>query len=154
MIDSKRYLNDVLMQRAVSRSPVAPAVINPNKLAAAHAVQQQQTRNDVLNAGRSLGLRERELGLSRQRLGFDQQRNADTLRLAREDFNTSKSLTNQANLIHGLGLGVNAWGSYKTMKNTDETMRVLDNYINSRNDMNDQAKNFFKVLIQKRMAFR
>jgi hypothetical protein len=146
MINSRRYLNDSLMQTALSRSPNAPAVSNPASLAAAHASQQAQTRAGMENSEKSLGLRQ-------QQVDFSNKQAKDSLGLQRRDFEANKGLAGTANLINTANLGVNAYGAYKQMQNTDETIAAINNFADSMQGANDQTKNFFKILMQKRMAY-
>lgn len=147
MINSRKYLNDRLMQTAISRSPNAPAVTNPDSLASAHAANQAQTRAGMESAEKSLGLKE-------QQLDFANRQARDNLNFRRDDFNTGKSITNQANIVNTLGLGVNAYGAYKQMKNADETMTIINKYIDSQNAWNDQTKDFFRILMERRTAYK
>jgi hypothetical protein len=153
MINSRKYLNDTLVQHALSRSPNAPAVVDPSRLAAAHATEQAQTQNQMRQAEQSLGLGQRRLDLNRQGIDFSNQQARDSLGLRRNDFEANKTLAGTANLINTANLGVNAFGAYRQMKNTDETIAAINNFADSMQGANDQTKNFFKILMQKRMAY-
>jgi hypothetical protein len=146
MVKTNKYLNDALIQSALARSPNAPSVSNPASIAAAHASQQAQTRSGMENAEKSLGLRQ-------QQVDFSNKQAQDSLGLQRRDFNANKGLANTANLINTANLGVNAYGAYKQMQNTDETIAAINNFADSMQGANDQTKNFFKILMQKRMAY-